>query len=331
MKKTLVALAVAGISTSALAAGNIYDNGTTSFNLKGEIDTYLSTREAKLAGKQIKKNDLDIDLWAKVQVDATHKINDDVKVFGSFELENGNGFGYDADNNKVSTDDLYFGAYFGDNWGVAVGEIGDFGDSLDAITIDNTNEGYGYADDFLGSLESAGHAVSVKGSFDQLTVIADAYLNQDENVDTAFGLSAQYVINDMFTVGASYQDQGKAEVKFADVKTTVDHKILGIAARFNMDNFSTAVNYIAEEWDNVDVNTWSAVAAYQMNEARVYTLFGFTDIDDSDADANYYTFGADYAVTSNVLSFLEYSVAEADNGTAKLEDTLVLAGVYYTF
>ncbi|TOO96565.1 porin, partial [Vibrio parahaemolyticus] len=53
MKKTLVALAVAGISTSALAAGNIYDNGTTSFNLKGEIDTYVSTVEGKENGKTV--------------------------------------------------------------------------------------------------------------------------------------------------------------------------------------------------------------------------------------------------------------------------------------
>ncbi len=38
MKKTLLALALAGIS-STLAAGNIYDDGTTALNLKGEIDT----------------------------------------------------------------------------------------------------------------------------------------------------------------------------------------------------------------------------------------------------------------------------------------------------
>ncbi|MCV5276098.1 hypothetical protein OFC49_35760, partial [Escherichia coli] len=81
MKKTLVALAVAGISTSALAAGNIYDNGTTSFNLKGEIDTYVSTVEGKEDGKTKVKRDVDVDLWAKIQIDAEHKLNEDVKVF----------------------------------------------------------------------------------------------------------------------------------------------------------------------------------------------------------------------------------------------------------
>ncbi|MFW1118317.1 porin, partial [Vibrio parahaemolyticus] len=248
MKKTLVALAVAGISTSALAAGNIYDNGTTSFNLKGEIDTYVSTVEGKENGKTVVKRDVDVDLWAKIQIDAEHKLNEDVKVFGSFELENGEFFDKDnsSDHARVRTDDLYFGAYFGDNWGVAFGEVGDFGDSLDAITIDNTNEGLGYVDDFVKSKESAGHAVSVKGSFDKLTVIADAYLDQDEKIDTAFGLSAQYAINDMFTVGASYQDQENRDA------AGTDYQVMGAAVRFNMDNFSAAVNYVAEELNKAD-------------------------------------------------------------------------------
>ncbi|ELB2741669.1 porin [Vibrio parahaemolyticus] len=333
-KKTLVALAVAGISTSALAAGNIYDNGTTSFNLKGEIDTYVSTIERKENGKTSTKRDVDVDLWAKIQIDAEHKLNEDIKVFGSFELENGEFFDndnkltgeIDGDHARVRTDDLYFGAYFGDNWGVAFGEVGDFGDSLDAITIDNTNEGLGYVDDFVKSKESAGHAVSVKGSFDKLTVIADAYLDQDEKIDTAFGLSAQYAINDMFTVGASYQDQENRNL------AGDDYQVMGAAVRFNMDNFSAAVNYVAEELNKADQDTWSAVAAYKMNEARVYTSFGFTEYE-GDHDQSYYTFGADYAVTGNVLTFIEYTASENDNKdtSMKTEGDIVVAGVYYTF
>ena len=328
MKKTLVALAVAGISTSALAAGNIYDNGTTSLNLKGEIDTYVSTVEGKENGVTTTKRDVDVDLWAKIQIDSEHKLNEDVTLFGSFELENGEFFDKDSssDHARVRTDDLYFGANFGDNWGVALGEVGDFGDSLDAITIDNTNEGLGYVDDFVKSKESAGHAVSVKGSFDKLTVIADAYLNQNENIDTAFGLSAQYAINEMFTVGASYQDQENRNL------AGDDYQVMGAAVRFNMDNFSAAANYVAEEFNKSDADTWSAVAAYQMNEARVYTSFGFTEYEGNN-DQSYYTFGADYAVTGNVLTFIEYTASENDNKDAseKVEADLIVAGVYYTF
>jgi outer membrane porin protein LC len=338
MKKTLVALAVAGISTSALAAGNIYDDGTSSFNVKGEIDAYLSTLKAEdVNGNEVAKSDMDIDLWAKIQIDATHKVNQDLSVFGSFEVENGNGFGYEDDKNEVKTDDLYIGANFGDNWGVAIGEVGDFGDSLDAITLDNTNEGWGYMDDFVHSVESAGHAVSVKGNFDKLTVIGDVYLNQDDKNDTVFGLSAQYVINDMITLGASYQDQGDQDQGEAiATNRTFDYSVMGVAAGFNMDNFSAGLNYVAEEAKSGDKDTWSAVAAYQMNEARLYTSIGTMD-GDNDVEGSYYTFGADYAVTGSLSTFVEYSVAEdtlaeqaSDESTAD-EDTRVIAGVYYTF
>ncbi|AXY00701.1 porin [Vibrio alfacsensis] len=320
------------MSTSALAAGNIYDNGETSFNVSGEIDTYLSTKEAEVKGKQLAKADIDLDLWAKIQIDAQHKLNQDVTLFGSFEIENGNGFGYGDDNNSVSTDDLYFGAYIGQNWGVAVGEIGDFGDTLDAITLDITNEGYDLGDDFVNGLESGGHAAAVKGSFEQLTVIADVYLDQDENVDVAYGVSAEYALNDMFTVGAMYQDQGK--------QTYGEYSIMGASARFNMNNFEAAVAYIVEELNNEDLDTIAAAAAYQINDARLYTTFGFSD-GEKDVEGNYYTLGADYKLSGNLKTFLEYSVKEdvhageievsKDKFVAADKDTLVVAGMYYTF
>ena len=144
MKKTLIALALAGISTSTLAAGNIYDDGTTAFNVKGEIDTYLSIAESTktTGGAATKtKSDIDVDLWAKIQIDATHKLNDSVSAFGSFEIENGNGFdgwkGKVSDDQSMKTDDLYFGFNIGENFGIAAGEVGDFGDSLDAVTLDH--------------------------------------------------------------------------------------------------------------------------------------------------------------------------------------------------
>ncbi|WP_322802869.1 porin [Vibrio alfacsensis] len=341
MKKTLLALAVAGISTSALAAGNMYDNGESSFNISGEIDTYLSTSEKKTNGVS-KKKDADIDLWAKIQIDAQHKLNQDITLFGSFEIENGEGFGGDADNKSVSTDDLYFGAYIGQNWGVAVGEIGDFGDTLDAITLDITNEGYDRGDDFVNGLESGGHAAAIKGSFEQLTVIADVYLDQAENNDVAYGVSAQYAINDMFTVGAMYQDQGtryntntrlvvdKNEVVEVKTLEKFEYSIMGASARFNMNNFEAAVAYIVEDINNEDLDTIAAAAAYQINDARLYTTFGFSD-GEKDVEGHYYTLGTDYKLSANLKTFIEYSVVETEETDKKVEGDLVVAGAYYTF
>ncbi|MCG9557156.1 MULTISPECIES: porin [Vibrio] len=333
MKKTLIALALAGISTSTLAAGNIYDDGTTAFNVKGEIDTYLSTGEAtiKETGKADvnAKSDLDVDLWAKIQIDATHKLSDSVSAFGSFEVENGNGFGiwegkFD-DDNSVSTDDLYFGFNIGENFGIAAGEVGDFGDSLDAVTLDNTNEGFGYMDDFVSSLESAGHAVSAKYTTGGLKLIADTYLSSDEDADVAYGVSAEYTFDEMFTLGATYQDQGNRG-------NGTDYSVMGAKAGLTLGNFGAAVNYIFEDIDGAsDLDTISAALDYQIEKVRLYTSFGFTD-GDNDQEITYYTVGTDYAVSSNISAFVEYSDYENKVDNANLvEGDAVIAGMYYTF
>ncbi|MGB1972977.1 MAG: porin [Vibrio toranzoniae] len=346
MKKTLIALALAGISTSTLAAGNIYDDGTTAFNVKGEIDTYLSTGEATVtkAGTATKsKSDLDVDLWAKIQIDATHKLNDSVSAFGSFEVENGNGFGiwegkFD-DNNSVSTDDLYFGFNIGENFGIAAGEVGDFGDSLDAVTLDNTNEGFGYMDDFVSSRESAGHAVSAKYTTGGLKLIADTYLSSKEDEDVAYGVSAEYAVNEMFTLGATYQAQGNSSSLNKDddgkiVNNNFDHNIMGAAARLSLGDFGAAVNYIFEDIDgasDLELETVSAALDYQIEKVRLYTSFGFTD-GDNDQEITYYTVGTDYAVSSNISAFVEYSDYENKVDNANLvEGDAVIAGMYYTF
>lgn len=333
MKKTLLALAVAAVSTSALAAGNIYDDGTTSFNVKGEIDTYLSAADVETtsAGVATKKSsEADIDLWAKIQIDAKHKLSDSVTAFGSFEIENGNGFDswsgvLKSDDQAMKTDDLYVGFSVGENFGIAMGEIGDFGDSLDAITIDNTNEGIGYMDDFVSSVESAGHAVSIKYTAGGLKLIADSYLSSDENEDVVYGASAQYAFNEMFTLGATYQDQGNRG--HGD-----DHQIMGVAARMNIAGFGAAVNYVSEDIDgDTDLETISAALDYQIEKARLYTSFGFTD-GDNDEEITYYTVGADYAVSSNIAAFVEYSNAEEKtDSNNKVEGDGVVAGFYYTF
>ncbi|MEI8655882.1 MULTISPECIES: porin [Vibrio] len=329
MKKTLLALAVAAVSTSALAAGNIYDDGTTSFNVKGEIDTYLSTADVKTtkAGVTTKESaDPDVNLWAKIQIDAKHKLNDSVTAFGSFEIENGNGFdswsGLTSDSNTTKTDDLYFGFNFGENFGIAMGEIGDFGDSLDAITIDNTNEGIGYMDDFAKSLESAGHAVSAKYTTGGLKLIADTYLTSDEDEDVAYGASAQYAFSEMFTLGATYQDQGNR-----------GSEIMGVAARMNIAGFGAAVNYVLE--DKVSGEEYSVVSTaldYQIDKVRLYTSLGFAEDDNSDKEITYFTVGADYAVSSNISAFIEYSDAEQEtDSNNKVEGNGAVAGFYYTF
>ncbi|UJF19691.1 porin [Vibrio sp. SS-MA-C1-2] len=359
MKRTLLALLVAATASNAMAA-NIYQNDTTSVGLKGEIDATMSKSSIDGAEAGAKDDlDADVDMWAKIQMDINHKINDTFGLKGSFEIESDSGYSnpfskYNLSNadlsedkgNSMKADDVYVALSMGDNWVAAAGEIGDVGDSLDAITIDNTNEGLGFMDDYnAASVESRGHAIGVKGKVAGVTVVADTYFNQDTDVDQSYGISAEYDIAG-FTVGATYQGGQKV----ADV----DYYNTGVAVGYAIGNFSAKVNYVAFEGygfangesanaDNAEGNQVGLSAAYQIQNARVYFSGGLASADavdtegnelsQGDTDLSFFTVGTDYQITNNLTAFVEYSQANYDYDIDQ-EDTTQqfgIMGVYFTF
>ncbi len=332
MNKKFIALAVAALVSGAANAASIYENDTTTFDLKGEMDTYLSQYDVDHAtGTADESYDADVDVFVKVQIDAEHQLSETVKVFGSFEIENGVGFAPgDNDDKDVVTDDEYFGVMFGDSFGIAAGEVGDFGDSLDAITIDNTNEGYGYMDDEVTSFESYGHAISLKYDANGLKLIADTYLHQDEDLDNAYGISASYTVAG-FNIGASYQDHGNRNGYSTESTTSDDdNDIYGFKAGYTGDNFSVAAHYVNEQIDSTDIEVIGVAADYTIDATRVY-VSAYTADADADEDLNAYTLGVDHAFSDNLTGFVEYSAKE-NVGYAEDEDTtLALAGMYFTF
>ena len=332
MNKKIIALAVALAASCAANAGTIYEKNDTEVKLKGEIDAYLSSQSSEAADGTETDYDADIDLWAKIQLDAKHQLNEDASVFGSFELENGNGFGPgDDQENEVKTDDLYLGAMFNDSFGFAVGEIGDFGDSLDAITIDNTNEGYGYMDDFATSFESKGHAISFKFDADGLKLIGDMYMAEDEDTDAAYGVSASYTAAGV-SVGASYQDHGNRDGYTST--NNGDNDIYGFKAGYAANGFSVAAHYVVEQINSEDYEAIGLAADYEMGAARLY-VSGFTSEKDnasaSEDDMTALTVGAEYGFSKNLIGFVEYSSLENSDYEDGAEDNLALLGTYFKF
>ncbi len=323
MNKKFIALAVAALVSGAANAANIYEDDATTFGISGEIDTFLSQYDSSVAGRD---KDADIDLWGKIQIDATHKLNDTVSLFGSFEIESKSGYSTWGSNDNaydMKVDDLYFGANFGDSFGVAAGEVGDFGDSLDPITIDNTNEGVGYMDDYVNSLESDGHAVSAKYEANGLKLIADTYLSETDGEDAAYGIGAEYTIAG-FSVGATYQDQGNRA-------GTDDHDVWGVKGGYATDMFSVAAIYAVEGDDNADVDVIGLAGDVKFDAARVYASGFVADSDASSDDLTAFTVGADYAFSSNLLAFIEYSSEENREFADGVDNDFYIAGMYYTF
>ncbi|EKO3929675.1 porin [Vibrio fluvialis] len=338
MKKTLLALAVIAAAGSVNAA-EIYSNESTSVGLKGEIDAYLIQDEATV-GDVKTKHSADFSNWAKIQLDASHKLGSDVTTFGSFEME---GDGHDG----VKIDDLYVGVKSG-IWGVAVGETGDFAESFDAIQkTDIANEG-----NYIGldrPYESGTDGLTVKlAPVEGLTFVADAYTNSTDGLDNSYGVSANYAM-DMFSVGASFNSSEVFDGYSADsygVSASVDVAGFFFAATYLKTEGLTTLGAIDEDGISssdfaVEGDVWNFAASYQIDALRLYSTYAYGDFDTLVSSSNVSSsvdgqvtdlvVGVDYAVSDNVLVLLEYETAKAkkDFSGNKYED--ITLGVYYTF
>jgi len=347
MKKTLLALAIAATATSVNAA-EIYSNDDTKVSLKGEVDIYLTQSEVdsyKYDEKSDKvsfsteKKEADVSTWAKIQLDAEQKLNDQFTAYASFEIE--------SKDSDAKFDDVWAG-FKTDTWGMAFGETGDLAESADAIQKDDiTNEG-----NYMGSTgghhrESKGHGVVFKGEFvEGLTLVADVNTTSEEDVDNTYGISADYAFSN-FSIGASYIT--------GDAEQDIDYSLAGVSASAEFGGLYLALTYAQFEgvnelgyWERsarYNGDTMGFAAAYQMDKVRLYTTYAIGNMDEEatasgnqklakDQEVDNLVVGVDYAFRDNILFLAEYQTATLDynvSGMTNLDADTVTAGVYYTF
>jgi outer membrane porin protein LC len=348
MKKTLLALAIAATATSVNAA-EIYSNDDTKVSLKGEIDVYLTQSEVDKSATETVKKEADVSTWAKIQLDAEQKLNDQFTAFASFEIETGE---TGAEDEVAQFDDVHVG-FKTDTWGMAFGEVGDLAESADAIQKDDiTNEG-----NYMGSTgghhrESKGHGVVFKGEFvEGLTLVADVNTNSEEDVDNTYGISADYAFNN-FSIGTSYIT--------GDAAKDVDYSLAGVSASAEFGGFYLALTYAQFEganefgyWELMDKespsfrngDTMGVAAAYQMDKVRLYTTYAIANLDEAataagnvklakDTEVDNLVVGVDYAFRDNILFLAEYQTSSVDYNNSlmkNLDADSVTAGVYYSF
>ncbi|ENM3962773.1 porin [Vibrio cholerae] len=340
MKKTLLALAVLAAAGSVNAA-EIYSSDATVVKLKGEVDAYLATTKTTSTAQVKTKTDPDVNAWGKIQLDAETKLTDTLNAFGSFEIEAGSD--YESTDDKAVFDDLYVGVKT-DVWGVAVGEVGDLADSMDAIQKDDiTNEGK-----YMGSTgghrsESAGHGAVFKAKVtDGLVFVADVNTEKDEDVDNTYGVSLNYTV-DMFSIGASYVTGEAAK--------DIDYSVAGVSASIDVSGFFFAATYGQYEGnkkygffsasDYYSGDAFGVAASYSFNDVRIYSTYAVMSLDeltktgvDANGDTDNLVVGIDYAVASNITVFAEYQTAETSNDFSaggNQEKDVALIGAYYKF
>ncbi|MCK6263477.1 porin [Vibrio sp. ZSDE26] len=324
MKKTILALLVASAATSAFA-GEIYSTDTTNVSMKGEVDAYLATTDI-----QGVSTDADVNVWAKVQMDAEQKLSEQLTGFASFEIEAGSN--YRNTDTAANFDDIHIGIKT-DTWGLAVGEVGDLAESADAIQKDDiTNEG-----NYMGSAggnhrESKGNGIVAKTIVGPMTFVADINTTNEKNLDSTYGVSADYA-HDVFSIGASFI-QGETD-------SDEDYELYGVSASAEFKGVYLAATYAEFKGADsfgfyntsslADGETLGLAASYSLNNIRVYSTYAIADIESAteSGDTTNWVIGADYAVASNITAFAEYQQADAD--WASEDSMTVVTGVYYSF
>lgn len=331
MKKTLVALAIAGVATSAQAKIELFKDDASQVTAKAEIATYLYTSDVDYKDNTTVadvKTDLDVNAWAKVQFDFEHNVTDTLVAGGTFEIQSGTGFNK-ADNN-AEFDDV--AAYLKGDFGtIGLGEIGDVADSNDAVNkTDILNE---LDNNYLAATasDSKGHGVSYSNAFGPVEVTVDAYTAADKKTDNKYGLGVNYAA-DMFSVGAMYQTWGD-DTSASAVADNEDYKSAtswAISADVTpMESLTLAANYGVASADDVkDIKRTTVSGSFAATEAAtLYAVYGMEDNGSSD-DGSEFILGASYAASDLLTVFTEFASRD-DHNTA--DTTEMLVGAYFDF
>lgn len=322
MKKTLVALAIAGLATSAHAKVELFNDAGTVATVKGQIAAYMYTSDTddKTVANADKKVDPNVTMFGKVQFDFSHQITDSLTAGGTFEIQNKQDFDGSATSNDAEFDDV--AAYLKGDFGtVAFGEIGDVENSDNGINKDDiTNELGG--DYLIPTLsDSKGNGISYSNTISNLTLIVDAYTAADENTDNSYGFGANYV-GDMYSVGAMYQVKGA-------VNNGDDVKVMAISGDVTvLESLTLAATYGQSEVGSIDLKSIGTSASYAMGDATLYGTYAIHDADGVSDDASQYVLGASYAASSMFTAFIEVASGDAFGLQDKDE---VLVGGYFDF
>jgi outer membrane porin protein LC len=376
MKKTLVALSVLAAAAN-VNAGEIYSTDASKVSLKGEVDAYVAmsdTEKATLnntsnAGKQVRTElDPNAQVWAKVQLDAEHKMNEDLTVFGSFEIETATGATDAASDNTAKFDDVHLGVK-ADSWAVAIGEVGDVADSMDALEKgDITNEGQYFGTAGGHRTESKGNGLVFKADLaDNLLFVVDMHTESNKDVENTIGASLDWTINDMFTLGGAFVSGEQAK--------DVDYRVGGVSASMTVGGFMVAATYAQFEgvnsfglfgssvkakegtnevatdasYDYTNGDAYGVAVQYTIDKTRLYATYDVMGLDeftktgaDANGDTTNLVVGVDYALMDNLKVFTEYQTADTSNdfsgassskigSGAGLDADVYMVGAYYTF
>ena len=244
MKKSLLALAVLAVATSATAA-TVYDKDGTSLKVGGRVQAVAFNGNFDKAGR----DDASLKNSARFNVAGTTKVNDAVSVFAFTEWEASNGNNEKGADNDFTARDQYVGADFG-----VFGKV-QAGKSLNAI-------------------------YDVQSATDVFEEVGSAQVQGDTNGDRRSGTFRYIYDNNGLYASASFQT-AQNQVKVAGEKVDVENGF-GLGLGYTFDNVVFGPLSIKAAYDYVkcqdDSQVWDPVANDFIPADRAFDSFKNTAV-----------------------------------------------------
>jgi len=210
--------------------------------------------------------------------------------------------------NIFNSADFEFGESF------AIGNGNQSGASHGGYGHKRNNDTFAYASPVMGGFQVVAGAV-IAGSGD----------DDEDDVD-GYNIAAQYTGVEGLRVSASYGATSD------DGAVGVDQDLWGLGATYSMDAFTVAARYEDREIENAagvkvdERNAWELAGSYTMGATTLKARYGDYEIDTANVDGDQWTLEVEQKLGKRGRVWLGYTDIETDIATAlnAAEDTLVL-------
>ncbi len=316
-----LAAAVSFLVASSVSAGEIYKTDTNTVELSGW---------AKAVGLYVDSDAEDKETHvftdAHLEVKATHFLNEETKVIGSFAINAGDS----AEDKNAKFEDIkleFDHSTFGNL------SLGDTGNSFGAVEKAKSGEGLNLFYVNQGGVNGKG--IRYKKSIDKLEFSANYETESESSEDSSYALSADYKA-DKFSVALAYGSDGDnadtlglaADATFGDLKLA--------AAFISFENVKTLKANESVELEIETPNsgeTYSIAATYTMDLFRIYGSLQYAegDYQTKSFDAQTAYLGLGYDVTEEFKTDFVLQTGEYEKDGDKKDGSAIKFVAKYSF
>ena len=338
MKIKPIALAIPMVlAAGSLSAAEIYNKDNNAVELSGWAKAsgdILSTDAKKVVEEEDKEIEKPIDekgfhvvTDANLSVKATHTIDEEAKVIGSFALNAG-----DSTDNNASFGDIKV-EY--DHTTLGNISLGDTGNSFGVVGKANFGEGHKLYQIEQGGVE--GQGVRYKKTSGDLEFSANYETDSATSYESNYAASLDYKTDD-YSLAVAYGSDGD-KASSVGIAGDITHDDIKLAVAFisfeDAQSMKVTPGYEVSLGKPNDGHSYSLAAQYTVNEdLKLYVSYQAAegDLQGVDVEANTYYAGMGYDLTKSINSYLVVQKGTAKVGSAAEQDaTCIKFGAKYSF